>query len=49
MRIRLWLIVAVFVVLLAPTAWYLGSPLSINKAVDVPLPSTAGPAERISQ
>jgi hypothetical protein len=43
------MIVAVFVVLFTPTVWYLGPALSINKAVDVPLPSTAGPAERISK
>jgi hypothetical protein len=49
MRIRLWWIVAVFVVLSAPAVWYLGSPLFINRTVDEPLPYTAGPAEHISQ
>jgi hypothetical protein len=49
MRLRLWLVVGVFVVLLAPVAWYLGSPLFIDRMVGEPLPSTAGPAEQITR
>jgi len=46
MRRRLWLIVFVVAVLLAPVAWYLGSPLFINKTVDEPFPAVSGPAQR---
>jgi hypothetical protein len=35
-------------VLLAPVAWYLGSPLFINKTVDEPFPTTSAPAQRSS-
>ncbi len=37
---REWWIVAVLVVVGGPIAWYLGSPLFINKTVDEPFPST---------
>jgi hypothetical protein len=50
MRRRIWWIVAIviLVVLLAPVAWYLGSPLFINKTVDEPFPTTSAPAQRSS-
>lgn len=38
MRKRIWWVVAVLAVLLAPIVWYLGSPLFINKTVDEPFP-----------
>ncbi|HLW46310.1 MAG TPA: hypothetical protein VKW09_00900 [bacterium] len=44
MRVRLWLMIAVVAALLTPVAWYLGSPLFINRVVDEPFPSTAAPA-----
>ncbi len=37
-----WWIVAVLVVLGAPIAWYLGSPLFINRVVDEPFPTGTG-------
>ena len=50
MRRRIWWIVAIViaVVLLAPVAWYLGSPLFINKTVDEPFPTPSAPAQRSS-
>jgi hypothetical protein len=42
MRKRVRWIVAILVILGAPVAWYLGSPLFINKTVDEPFPTTSG-------
>jgi len=39
---RYWWAVAVLVVLGAPIAWYLGSPLFINRIVDEPFPTSTG-------
>lgn len=41
-RKQYWWIVAVLVVLGAPVAWYLGSPLFINRVVDEPFPTSTG-------
>lgn len=35
-----WIVIAVLVVAGAPIAWYLGSPLFINRVVDEPFPIT---------
>ena len=43
MRRRLWWIVLILAVLLAPAAWYLGSPLFINKTVNEPFPAYTSP------
>lgn len=40
MRKRLWWVVAIVVILGAPVAWYLGSPLFINRTVDEPFPGS---------
>jgi hypothetical protein len=42
MRRRLWWIVAVVVIVGAPIAWYLGSPLFISKTVSEAFPASAG-------
>jgi Electron transfer DM13 len=42
MRKRVWWIVAILVILGLPVAWYLGSPLFINKTVNEPFPTTSG-------
>lgn len=42
MRRRLWWIVAVLVIVGAPIAWYLGSPLFISKTVSEEFPMSAG-------
>lgn len=42
MRKRVWWIVAILVILGAPIAWYLGSPLFINKTVNEPFPTVSG-------
>jgi len=42
MRKRVWWILAILVILGAPIAWYLGSPLFINKTVNEPFPTTSG-------
>lgn len=41
MRKRVWWIVAILVILGAPVAWYLGSPLFISKTVNEPFPTTS--------
>lgn len=48
MRRRVWWVIAVVVILLAPIAWYLGSPLFINKTVDEPFPTISVPDQRPS-
>jgi hypothetical protein len=40
-----WVVVAVAVVIGAPIAWYLGSPLFINRTVDEPFPGGEAPDE----
>jgi hypothetical protein len=45
MRRRVWWIVAILVILGAPVAWYLGSPLLINKTVNEPFPTAARTSE----
>jgi 4-amino-4-deoxy-L-arabinose transferase-like glycosyltransferase len=37
---RYWWVVAILILLLTPVAWYLGSPLFLNKAVDEPFPGS---------
>lgn len=44
-RKQYWWIVAVLVILGAPVAWYLGSPLFINRVVDEPFPASTGTAD----
>ncbi len=44
-RKQYWWIVAVLVILGAPIAWYLGSPLFINRVVDEPPPTVTGAAD----
>ncbi len=39
---RYWWAVAMLVVVGAPLAWYLGSPLFINRVVDEPFPTSTG-------
>jgi hypothetical protein len=46
MRRRIWWVVAILMVLLAPVAWYLGSPLFVNKTVDEPFPAVSAPTQR---
>lgn len=48
MRRRIWWIVAILMVLLAPVAWYLGSPLFISKTVNEPFPTLSAPAQSSS-
>ena len=48
MRKRIWWIVAILMVFLAPVAWYLGSPLFINKTVNEPFPAISAPAQSSS-
>jgi hypothetical protein len=48
MRKRVWWIVVILAVLLSPIAWYLGSPLFINRTVDEPFPATSVPAQHPS-
>lgn len=48
MRRRFWWIIVILAVLLSPIAWYLGSPLFINKTVDEPFPTTSAPAQHPS-
>ncbi len=38
---RYWWVAAILVIVGAPIAWYLGSPLFINKVVDEPFPTSA--------
>ena len=38
---RTWMVIGVLVIAGAPIAWYLGSPLFINRVVDEPFPITA--------
>jgi hypothetical protein len=45
MQRRVWWLVAALVIAGAPIAWYLGSPLFINKTVDEPFPTTAKTSE----
>ncbi len=40
---RYWWAVALLIAVLAPLAWYLGSPLFINKVVDEPFPTMNTP------
>jgi hypothetical protein len=47
-RVRWIVTIVILVVLLAPVAWYLGSPLFINKAVDEPFPTPNVPTQRSS-
>ncbi len=35
---RYWWVVVILTMVLAPVAWYLGSPLFLNTAVDEPFP-----------
>lgn len=45
MQRRVWWVVAALVIAGAPIAWYLGSPLFINKTVNEPFPTTAQTSE----
>lgn len=45
MQRTVWWVVAILVILGAPVAWYLGSPLFINKTVNEPFPTTARTSE----
>ena len=47
-RRRLWLVILIAAVLLAPVVWYLGSPLVINRTVDEPFPAVSGPGQPVS-
>ncbi|MGQ0550738.1 MAG: DM13 domain-containing protein [Armatimonadota bacterium] len=47
-RKQYWWIIAVLVVIGAPIAWYLGSPLFINRVVDEPFPTGGGTASSTS-
>ncbi len=42
MRRRWWWVIAVLVIVGAPVAWYLGSPLFINRTVEEAFPASAG-------
>lgn len=44
-RKHYWWIVAIVAVIGAPIAWYLGSPLFINRVVDEPFPTGTGTSE----
>jgi len=48
MRRRLWWIALIMAVLMSPIAWYLGSPLFINKTVNEPFPTTSAPVQHPS-
>lgn len=41
---RYWWVVAILIMLLTPLAWYLGSPLFLNKVVDEPFPGSTVPS-----
>lgn len=45
MQRRVWWVVAALVIAGAPIAWYLGSPLFINKTVNEPFPTIAQTSE----
>lgn len=40
---RYWWAVALLIIILAPLAWYVGSPLFINRVVDEPFPGSTAP------
>jgi len=44
-RLRFWIVILIAAALLAPVAWYLGSPLFINRTVNEPFPAVSGPVQ----
>ncbi len=48
MRKRVWWIVIILALLAAPIAWYLGSPLFINKTVNEPFPAPSGTPQPVA-
>ncbi len=40
---KYWWVIAILMLILTPVAWYLGSPLFLNKVVDEPFPGSSVP------